>query len=200
MKIVPQKVEILSITAMPLELIEECGRTCYQSHDRITPGSEKRFAKMLINRGHESVLEHANVTARFITDRAIANELTRHRHTSPSQESTRYVRYGDIEVVEPFPEADNPHAYHEWKMLCYSAETVYKNMLDLGATPEQARDVLPLSTKTEVVVTANIREWRHILRLRTSPAAHPKMRELMNMLLTQFMIYVPELFEDIKNV
>lgn len=132
---------------------------------------------MLIKRGHESVLEHASITVRFVCDRSISHEIVRHRLASYSQESQRYVRYnGDIEFINP--RMPNAKAYEAWQELCERAEETYKELLSYGVQPQQARSVLPNSTKTEIIMTANLREWRHFLKLRTAKAAHPQMREL----------------------
>lgn len=181
-----------------LKAIEQIGRVCYKSEERITEDSAERFVQNLLKRGHESVLEHIVVTARFITDRAIANELVRHRIAAYSQESTRYCRYAeDVQFVLP---EDAPAAMIGTVVeACEEAEHVYKVLLEMGATPEFARDVLPLCTKTELIATYNLREWRHILTLRTDKAAHPKMRKLMNLTLRKFKDLIPVVFDDIEG-
>lgn len=179
-----------------LQDIERIGRVCYKSEHRITSSSAAPFVRNLIARGHESVLEHISITVRFITDRAIANELVRHRIAAYSQESTRYCNYKDkIEFIYPKNVSDK-----QLQLImeaCACAATTYQALIADGATPEIARDVLPLCTKTELIATYNLREWRHILRLRTDKAAHPKMRELMQTLLQFFQGLVPIIFDDI---
>lgn len=179
-----------------LQDIERIGRVCYKSEHRITSSSAAPFVRNLIARGHESVLEHISITVRFITDRAIANELVRHRIAAYSQESTRYCNYKDkIEFIYPKNVSDK-----QLQLImeaCACAATTYQTLIAEGATPEVARDVLPLCTKTELIATYNLREWRHILRLRTDKAAHPKMRELMQTLLQFFQGLVPIIFDDI---
>ena len=179
-----------------LQDIERIGRVCYKSEHRITSSSAAPFVRNIIERGHESVLEHISITVRFITDRAIANELVRHRIAAYSQESTRYCNYKDkIEFIYPKNVSDK-----QLQLImeaCACAATTYQALIADGATPEIARDVLPLCTKTELIATYNLREWRHILRLRTDKAAHPKMRELMQTLLQFFQGLVPIIFDDI---
>ena len=176
--------------------IERIGRVCYKSEHRITSSSAAPFVRNIIERGHESVLEHISITVRFVTDRAIANELVRHRIAAYSQESTRYCNYKDkIEFIYPKNVSDK-----QLQLImeaCACAATTYQTLIADGATPEVARDVLPLCTKTELIATYNLREWRHILRLRTDKAAHPKMRELMQTLLQFFQGLVPIIFDDI---
>ena len=180
-----------------LKRIEQAGRTCYKSEDRITEESAKVFVRMLIERGHESVLEHESITVRFICDRGISHEIVRHRLASYSEESQRYVRYGDIEFINP--RMPNAKAYEAWQELCERAEETYRELLSYGVQPQQARAVLPNSTKTEVVMTANLREWRHFLKLRTAKAAHPQMRELTVPLLHELQAWIPVVFDDIKE-
>ena len=179
-----------------LQDIERIGRVCYKSEHRITSSSAAPFVRSIIEREHESVLEHISITVRFITDRAIANELVRHRIAAYSQESTRYCNYKDkIEFIYPKNVSDK-----QLQLImeaCACAATTYQALIADGATPEVARDVLPLCTKTELIATYNLREWRHILRLRTDKAAHPKMRELMQTLLQFFQGLVPIIFDDI---
>ena len=179
-----------------LQDIERIGRVCYKSEHRITSSSAAPFVRNIIERGHESVLEHISITVRFVTDRAIANELVRHRIAAYSQESTRYCNYKDkIEFIYPKNVSDK-----QLQLImeaCACAATTYQTLIADGATPEIARDALPLCTKTELIATYNLREWRHILRLRTDKAAHPKMRELMQTLLQFFQGLVPIIFDDI---
>lgn len=179
-----------------LQDIERIGRVCYKSEHRITSSSAAPFVRNIIARGHESVLEHISITVRFVTDRAIANELVRHRIAAYSQESTRYCNYKNkIEFIYPKNVSDK-----QLQLImeaCACAATTYQELIADGATPEVARDVLPLCTKTELIATYNLREWRHILRLRTDKAAHPKMRELMQTLLQFFQGLVPIIFDDI---
>ena len=190
------KIETPIDGAEMLKRIEKAGRTCYKSEDRITDESAKAFVRTLIERWHESVLEHASITVRFICDRGISHEIVRHRLASYSQESQRYVRYNDdIEFINPH--MPNAKAHEAWQELCERAEETYKELLSYSVQPEQARSVLPNSTKTEIVMTANLREWRHFLKLRTAKAAHPQMRELTVPLLHELQERIPVVFDDI---
>jgi thymidylate synthase (FAD) len=187
-----------------LKRIEEYGRVCYKSEDRITEDSAKRFVENLIKRGHESVLEHISVTVKFVCDRGVSHEIVRHRLASYSQESTRYCNYSkddfgsEITVIEPCFLVPGTEGYKLWEGACLVAEQMYFKMLDWGCTPEEARAVLPNSLKTELVMTANLREWRHFFKLRASKAAHPQMRELTVPLLGEFKEKIPVVFDDIK--
>lgn len=188
-----------------LKKIEMCGRVCYKSEDKITEDSAVRFVKGIISRGHGSVLEHAGFTVKFIMDRGVSHEIVRHRIASFSQESTRYVNYAngkfgsEITVIEPcFFEAGSER-YNIWKASCEAAEHAYFELLKAGCAPEEARSVLPNSLKTELIVTANIREWRHILSLRAARAAHPQARELMGRLLQELKQKASALFDDLST-
>lgn len=186
-----------------MEKIERAGRTCYKSEERITDGSAERFISSIVKRGHESVLEHASITVRIICDRGVSHELVRHRIASYSQESTRYCNYsggkfgGELTFIKPCFWDEGSDMYTVWEDSMNGVERVYQWMIDHKATPEQARSVLPNSLKTEVVVTMNIRAWRHFFKLRTSPAAHPQMREIAGMMLEGFKEKLPVLFGDI---
>ena len=186
-----------------LKHIELAGRTCYKSEDCITLDSAKGFVRRLLSSGHHSVIEHANITVRFICDRGVTHELVRHRLASYSQESTRYVNYSngkfgsEITVIKPIFWSECSTEYSEWLSAMQQAEESYLSLIQLGATPEQARSVLPNSLKTEIVMTCNIREWRHVLNLRCSETAHPQMRELMLPLLNDLHKKLPVFFDDI---
>lgn len=186
-----------------MKRIEEIGRVCYKSEGKITEDSYKKFIANLIRRGHESVLEHCSLTVKFVCDRGVSHEIVRHRLASYSQESTRYCNYSgdqfgnEITVIKPIFFEKGSANYNAWYNGCQSAENAYFGLLNNGASPQEARSVLPNSLKTEVVMTANIREWRHFFKLRCSPAAHPQMREVARMALHQFYTCMPELFEDI---
>ncbi len=195
--------------------IERAGRTCYKSEAKVTPESARSFVAMLIKRGHESVLEHEKITVRIVCDRGVTHELVRHRIASYSQESTRYCKYADgIQVIKPpffdeqektvycvAPDGDTPLPLNRaqvWAMAMQMSEWAYLTLLELGASAQEARSVLPNSLKTEIVVTMNLREWRHFFRLRTTPAAHPQMREIAVPLLKEFKACVPVVFDDIE--
>ena len=206
MKIIKPSIEILdNITPVEvLKKLELCGRVCYKSEDKITDESAVKFISNIIKRGHESVLEHVSFSVRFICDRGVSHEIVRHRIASYSQESTRYCNYskgdfdGQITVIEPLYLEPGTEGYEIWKKACQEAENNYFKLLQYGCTAQEARAVLPNSLKTEIVMTANIREWRHFLKLRTSPTAHPQMREVANMLLMELNFLLPSLFDDIE--
>ncbi|MDZ7759445.1 MAG: FAD-dependent thymidylate synthase [Desulfovermiculus sp.] len=188
-----------------LQLLELAGRTCYKSEDKITEDSAAGFVGRIVRSGHESVIEHANVTVRFIVDRGVSHELVRHRLAAYSQESTRYANYSqerfgrEITVIKPcFWEEGSPE-YEVWEKAMGQAEEAYMQLLDQGASPQQARAVLPNSLKTEVVMTANLREWRHVFRLRCQKAAHPQIREVMLGLLADMHNRIPVLFHDLAQ-
>ena len=206
MKVIEEHYEVLTDLSSPLTLlkaIEHAGRTCYKSYDKATEDSCLTFCKMLISRNHEAVLEHSSLSVKFTVDRAIANELVRHRIASYCQESTRYVNYSnerfgnEIKVILPCTLKKDSEPYKVWYNSCLQCESSYMKLLSLGEKPEIARNVLPLSTATEIVCTANIREWRQILSLRTSVFAHPQMRSIMSKLLIYLKKRVPVLFDDI---
>ena len=181
-----------------LRNIELAGRTCYKSEHKITADSAKAFVRTLIRSGHESVLEHEKISIRVICDRGISHEIVRHRLCSYSQESTRYCDYGDGQVkFIDMAGYLTPEQYLVWGMAMVSAEKTYEELRKLGVKPQLARNVLPNSLKTEIVWSADLREWRLILKQRTSKAAHPQMRELAGMILDEFNRLLPEVFEDI---
>lgn len=195
--------------------IERSARTCYKSDGKVGEHYDPIFLKGIIKRGHESVLEHAVVSVRFFVDRGVSHEIVRHRIASFSQESTRYCNYSEDKTdtginfvdIRPGMELDNKmkdlschlinEIFNEWFRAMEDAETHYNRMIKMGATPQIARSVLPNSTKTEIVVTANLREWRKIFSLRADTPAHPQMRELMIPLLQQFKYSIPCIFDDI---
>ena len=252
MRIIEQSHEILSWPVQALEMIERAGRTCYKSEDKIgcsipeeQQGPENcpdlhwdfsctseckyhssgKFVKMLQNREHHAMIEFADLTVKFITNRGVTHELVRHRMCSFAQESTRYVKYDDeMEFIRPVwctekvigchtigwinligirkegqinPELLPPDNVWFWNQAI--AERDYKILIETGWRPEQAREVLPNSLKTEIVVKANLREWHHILTLRTSKAAHQQMRALMLPLLKELKEKIPVIFDEIQE-
>lgn len=205
MKITKEEVFLIEPPSYDLLLckIESAGRTCYKSNkETYTRDAAERFVRQIISRGHESVIEHGSITARFICDRGISHEIVRHRLASYSQESTRYCNYAsakfnnEITVIEPCYFRKDTLPYQTWYNSCFAAENAYFTLLNQGCTPEQARAVLPMSLKTEIVMTANLREWRHFLKLRTAENAHPQMRLLALILLGIFQCDYPVFFED----
>lgn len=207
MKVLKPSVEFVTPVngAIILQRLEECGRVCYKSEDKITDGSAEKFIRGIIKSGHEAVLEHCSFTVKWIVDRGISHELVRHRLAAYCQESTRYCNYGkdrfenEITVIEPFYLNKGTNGYQTWYEACIAAEKAYFDLLEFGCTPQEARAVLPTCLKTEVVMTADIREWRHFFRLRCSKAAHPQMREVALQLLDMCCERMPVLFEDIKE-
>ena len=186
-----------------LQTIEYCARTCYQSYDKQTDDSCFQFVKMLMNRHHESCLEHYSFSVKFVTDRAIHNEIVRHRLASYAAESSRYCNYSkdkfsnEITVIRPMFFEEGTAAFEHWRKAMKEAESAYFFLLSTNK-PEEARCVLPLSLKTETVMTANLREWRHFFNLRTSPFSHPQMRQVTIPLLEQLKELIPVVFDDIN--
>jgi thymidylate synthase (FAD) len=220
--------------------IESIGRVCYKSEDKITETSYEDFIRGILKRGHESVIEHVNITGKFICDRGVMAELTRHRICSFSIESTRYCNYSnnDIKFILPSfftfitegqyelklqPKLNNQINYsiyknkwfvgdiynyeeipnkdeYGWLIEILTAEKSYNDLIKIYKwSPQQARSILPNSLKTEIVVTANLREWRHIFKLRLAKTAHPDMQQVMRIAFDKIYNLLPLFFEDIKN-
>jgi len=214
-----------------LHSIEAAGRTCYKSEDRMTSDSSKQFCRMVIGRGHLSVIEHVSISVRFVIDRGVSHELVRHRLAAYSQESTRYCDYaGEVKFIIPpwihleagqyertesdrypgiwdvgkngrtwqFEFSSLSVDVRTWMFAMWQAEEFYTGLRTAGHwSPQQARSVLPNSLKTEIVMTANLREWRHVFSLRCAPSAHPQMREIMGPLLTSLRRQIPVIFDDL---
>jgi len=205
MKIVEPSFEILDPidSTSILQKIERAGRTCYKSEDRITADSARDFIKRILNSGHHSVIEHATITVKLICDRGVSHELVRHRLASYSQESTRYANYSkdrfgkEITVIRPPFWPEDSAAYREWHEAMKAAEVHYMRLIETGAQPQEARSVLPNSLKTEIVMTCNIREWRHVFELRCASQAQPQIRQMMLSLLEAFHQRIPVLFDDL---
>ena len=225
MKIILPSFEILTPISdngvLELQRIERAARTCYKSEGKITEDGEsaRKMVKMLLDKGHEAMMEHSDLSVKFITDRGVSHELVRHRLCSFAQESTRWCDYSnegkfeggltfvlphefDIPDVEAWfngeeMQGELPKGFILWFRTMKRAEEMYRKMRNEGCTPQLARSVLPNSLKTEIVVTANYREWRNILKLRTAPDAHPDMRSLMNELLKELVKQIPLIFDDI---
>ena len=205
MQIIQPSVEIMSAVdgQAILRHLELVGRTCYKSEGLISGTSAETFVRKLIARGHEAIIEHESISVRFICDRGVSHELVRHRLASYAQESQRFCNYSksqfnsEITVIKPCFLLEGTEAYRQWEWTMHRAECAYFELLDIGLSPQEARCVLPNSLKTEVVMTANLREWRTVLRLRCSKAAHPQMREVMLMLLEKLHAVIPVVFDDI---
>lgn len=205
MRIMKPSFEILDeINGMELlKRIEKCGRVCYKSEDNITADSAAKFVKNILASGHESVIEHEKVSVKIICDRGVTHEIVRHRIASYSQESTRYCNYtkdkfgSELTVIRPYYWDENDEKYQKWKETMEVIEMAYNKLISMGARPEEARSILPNSLKTEIIVTMNLREWRHFFKLRTSLKAHPQMREIACPILEKFKELVPVVFDDL---
>lgn len=193
-----------------LEKIEKIGRVCYKSEENIREGSAETFIRGIIKRGHESVIEHESISVRVICDRGVTHEIVRHRVASYSQESTRYCNYtndkfeNQITCIDlatgfgyDFGKEEDRKKYEIWNRAMEKAEKAYFEMIEAGAKAQEARSVLPNSLKTEIVMTMNLREWRHFFRLRSAKAAHPQMVQVSNMILEEFFKKFPIFFADI---
>jgi thymidylate synthase (FAD) len=194
-----------------LMFLEVCGRVAYKSEERISPGSATKFVSNIVSNHHLSVIEHVGMTVRFIVDRGVSHELVRHRLCSFTQESTRYCNYGKgggvTFIIPPWVEIE-PGEYDEhtpihdlynwfpWYQTLLRCERGYLTLLDNGWTPQQARSVLPNSLKTELIITANLREWRHIFEMRCAKGVHPQMAETMIPLRDELKKLLPQIFED----
>ena len=211
MKLIKPSIQFLWMTNNPLQTIEKIGRTCYKSENKITPQSASGFVKMLIEKGHEAMIEHASISYRVICDRGVTHEIVRHRLFSYAQESTRYCNYNGrvTYVLPPWVELDEGEylssdaakdvVTENWLDLLLRAEESYTALTNYGWVPQQSRSVLPNALKTEIVITGNLREWHHFFRLRTSKTAHPQMQEIANMLLKDVRIRVPVIFENLTE-
>ncbi len=202
MRIIEPYVEVQPFDGVQLmKSIEKAGRTCYKSEGSITEDSYKGFIQKIIKSGHESVLEHEKATCRIICDRGVSHEIVRHRIAAYSQESTRYCNYSgerfgnEITVIRPF--FFTGLQFDIWENACMTAERWYLDLLKQGASPQEARSVLPNSLKTEIVVTYNLREWRHFFRLRAAKTAHPQMQQIAIPLFKFMYSYLPDIFVDI---
>jgi len=204
-----------------LQKLERAGRTCYKSEDKITCDSAQKFVSVIKSKNHESVIEHASVSVRIITDRGVTHEIVRHRLASYSQESTRYCNYSkdkfgnEITVICPvefipvwdttldaaiaYPNPKLVAQFLGWIAAMEAAQAEYFGMISNGATPQLARSVLPNSLKTEIVMTANLREWRHFFKMRASSGAHPQLRTLAYDMLKGFKEKIPLIFDDLGS-
>lgn len=206
MKIVDANYQILTKkTAKTMyKDLEKVARTCYKSEDHIKAdgSSAESLIGALVKNGHTAILDHETIRVKFIVDRGVSHEIVRHRMAAYAQESTRYCNYSkdkfgnEITVVRPFF-FENSARYDIWKDACESSEKAYFELLKTGASPQEARSVLPNSLKTEIVMTADITEWRHFFKVRCSPAAHPQIREVALPLLKDLAERYPLLFADI---
>ncbi len=204
MEIVEQSVELLWITNEPEYQIELAGRTCYKSEDKMSEDSAKAFSRRIRDHGHHAILEHAAASFRIITDRGISHEIVRHRVASYAQESTRYCNYSSgkfnkqCTFIEP-PDL-TPQQREIWERSCLDAEKNYFELLDNGCSAQMARSVLPNCLKTEIVMMANFREWRHFIDLRGTKAAHPQVRPIAKKIWEILMEHGSSIFEDLKPI
>ncbi len=187
-----------------LKRIEKIGRVCYKSEERITDDSARKFVANILKSGHESVIEHEKISVRIICDRGVTHEIVRHRIASYSQESTRYCNYSkekfgkELTLIKPLFWKEDSIEFKMWLDAMQIIEDTYNKLIEAGAEPQQARSILPNSLKTEIVVTMNLREWRHFFRLRTAKRAHPQMREVACAILEEFQNKIPIIFDDIE--
>ena len=207
-----------------LKKLERIGRVCYKSESNITDDSAERFVKTIIKNGHESVLEHVSISVRVICDRGVTHEIVRHRIASYSQESTRYCNYSndkfgnELTFIKPcwfksslkdlnnYAKESSIYYFNfiteeeaDWIDFMGDIEEYYVKLLnDCNWKPQEARSILPNSLKTELVMTMNLREWRHFFKLRCDKAAHPQMREVANMILEEFRKEIPVVFDDLE--
>ena len=210
MKIIPSSYEILTPISEggieELKHIERVARTCYKSESLISEDgtSAKKLVTNLIKAGHEAMLEHSTLAVKFIVDRGVSHELVRHRIASFAQESTRYCNYSndkfgnELTFIKPLFWDEDDDFYPTWVDSMQNAERNYNYLISIGAKPQEARSILPNSLKTEIVVTANYREWRTFFKLRTAQAAHPQMREVTIPLLKELQTQIPIIFDDIE--
>lgn len=190
-----------------LKNIEFAARTCYKSEYLIDENGEsaKKLVKKLVELGHTAMIEFGgNIHIKIICNRGLTHELVRHRLCSFAQESTRYCNYSkdkhgnQITVIKPLNLNEDSLAAKLWGNAMRNAEISYLKLIHLGVSPQVARGVLPIDVKTEINISANPTQWRHILKLRTSNAAHPQIREIMRDILSDFKRQIPFIFNDIK--
>jgi thymidylate synthase (FAD) len=206
-KIIKPQYQIMSFPdpESALALLEAAGRTCYKSEDYIEPGSAANFVRRITDSGHLSVIEHVSVTVRLICDRGVTHELVRHRLAAYSQESTRYANYSqdkfgkELTFIAPLFWPEGSAAYKRWAAAMQAAEDAYLALLKEGALPQEARSVLPSSLKTEIVMSANLREWLHVFKMRCEQSAHPQAREIMLPLLREFSLRLPQIFSGLDK-
>jgi len=197
LKIITPSIERLWSTPQAEQIIEQAARTCYKSEGKITSDSAAPLIRKLVHRDHHAMLEHASASFKWVCDRGVTHELVRHRLASFAQESTRFCQYDNgITVILPPGLSDG---YHDWKIAVLHAERQYVALIGRGSPPQIARSVLPICVKTEIVVTANLREWRHIMELRTATAAHPQIRQLAEWTLYELKGIAPTVFEDFES-
>ena len=185
--------------------LELAARTCYKSEDKTSPDSARKLLSRIVRLGHDSVLEHISVTVRIVCDRGVTHELVRHRLCSFSQESTRYANYAqdkfgsEITVIRPYFWAKDDARYEVWLGAMQACEDAYLRLVDAGATAQEARAVLPNSLATKIAMTANLREWPHVFKLRCDLPAHPDMRQTMQPIMLGMLDLYPSVFQPVHN-
>lgn len=199
MNIISNQVELLDNKSYEdiLDKIETAGRTCYKSTKKDDIKAKEQFVRGLIKRGHESVIEHECLTFKIITDRAIANEIVRHRLSSYSQQSSRYVDLRNLQVILPIGTKEDEIVLEIVKCL-QQCESSYKKLIDMGVKKDIARSVLPLATATELVMTMNFRSLRHFLKLRLHKSAHENIREIARQIYDIVKDKYPVFIEDLN--
>ena len=205
MKIVKRAVELINPVdyETALNTVEQAGRNCYHSYNKMAEGSAEKLIRMFVKVNHGSPLEFVDVTMRIIADKALLGQISRHRLASFCVASQRYINYtkevngGHVQFIEPI---DMTHeGFPAWYDFCLRAEDAYKELLEKGCKPETARSVLPNCTATEIVMKANIREWRHLLTLRLSPRAQHDFRDIATKMLKLLYEKYPVFFEDLAE-
>lgn len=201
MKITTNQVELLDNKSYKeiLDKLETAGRTCYKSTKKDDIKAKEQFVRGIIKSGHESVIEHECLTFKVITDRAIANEMVRHRLASYSQQSTRYVDLSDLRVILPL-EIEEDDIGFEMVHFFQQCEEVYRKLIEMGAKKDIARSVLPLATETEIIVTMNFRSLRHFLKLRLHKSAHENIRDIARKIYDIVEEKYPIFVEDLKDL
>ncbi len=193
------KVELLSITPNAEKLIESAGRTSYMSFDKQGEDSEKRFIRMLVKSGHHSVLEHAHATFRISgASRSFTHQLVRHRLCSVIQQSQRYVDESNFNYIEPDSIKNNPKAHSVFIDFMDRSKEAYLKLSGLKIKKEDARYVLPNAVESQIVVSANFREWRHVVELRGKPQAQWEIRRVAIEILKVLKKHAPNVFGDFE--
>lgn len=207
MQLIRASAVVISVShSDPLYYIARCARVCYQSTNAQNT-DDTSFIKMLLSRGHMTPFEHVTVSVQFIVDRGLSHEIVRHRLISFNQESTRYCNYTNKEIRFVIPSwvkltAENKPCdgrSRAWYEAMMASSVAYKYLIAMNCTPQQARDVLPNALKTELIATANLREWMHFFTLRCAPTAHPEMQRIAIQLLENIVIRVPVVFDELAK-
>ena len=205
MKIVPLSAEILTpIDGVYIcKFIEKCARNCYRSEGKLTEDSYKKLLPKLIQSGHIAMLEHFSITVRMTMNVGCYKDLTRHRCASYAIESTRWCNYSDekfgseLAMIDPIHIDHNKEEFRVWKETMQAIEDGYNKMAALGCKPDALRELLPHSAKGDVIMTANIREWRHVFNVRCKKNVAPELQYVLGLVLKEFKAKIPILFDDV---